>query len=237
MTAGSFVRWTDRFVARRDLPAGARIGVAHRWPSDWGIAQGGDPAAADYLEVEASNGAATRWWNARLHNWHPFDHIVFVELPDGLARGAAVEMRYGSDRHGSPGFRAQTFIEEASPFSLRWQASADGPFVEFARATVAIVGAEPAKLVVQVASRAQAGVAAEVHLRIEDRWGNPATLDASARGGPRRRRRSGARRAREHPGRGLDAHDLRVRPARACTACSRAASARARSKPRATRST
>lgn len=176
MTAGSFVRWTDRFVARRDLPAGARIGVAHRWPSDWGIAQGGDPVAADYLEVETSTGAATRWWNARLHNWHPFDHIVFVELPDGLARGAAVDMRYGSDRHGSPGFRAQTFIEEDSPFSLRWQASADAPFVEFARATVAIVGAEPAKLVVQAASRARAGVAAEVHLRVEDRWGNPAAL-------------------------------------------------------------
>src|SRR2546421_10508135 len=129
MTAGSLQRWTLHCTARIDLPPGARIGVAHRWPSDWGIAQASEPSGVDYVEAACSTGASVRWWNARLHPWHPFDHVLFVELPDGLAAGTSLTLRYGDPRHGSPGFRVQTFLEEASPFSLRWQPDERTPFV------------------------------------------------------------------------------------------------------------
>ena len=178
MTAGALHRFTQRFIAREPLPAGSRIGVAHRWPSDWGVAQASNATAIDYLAAQASDGTSVRWWNARLHNWHPFDHIVFVELPDGLSRDAWIELRYGDGRGGSPGFRAQTFIEEASPFSLRWQRAEAEPWVEFARHAIEIVGAQPHRLVVSAPSRVRAGVPFDVHLRIEDEWGNPARLDA-----------------------------------------------------------
>jgi hypothetical protein len=176
MTAGTLQRWTIGCTARAVLPPGARIGVAHRWPNDWGIAQATDAAGADYLEVACTNGASVRWWNARLHGWHPFDHVLFVELPDGLAASATVALRYGEGRHGSPGFRVQTFIEEASPFSLRWQADERAPFVEFARHTVQIVGARPARIVVSAASHASVDHAFHVHVRVEDVWGNPADV-------------------------------------------------------------
>jgi Protein of unknown function (DUF3604) len=178
MTAGTLQRWTLRFAALIDLPAGARIAVAHRWPSDWGIAQASDPAGVDYLEAETSDGTSVRWWNARLHAWHPFDHIVFVELPDGLQTGESVELRYGEGRGGAPGYRVQTFIEEASPFSLRWQAQDGAPWIEFARHTVEVVGAEAVRLVVSAPSLVASGVPTELHLRVEDGWGNPARLDA-----------------------------------------------------------
>ena len=178
MTAGALERWTLRFTARAEVPPGGRIGIAHRWPSDWGIAQASDPAGIDYLEAEASGGASVRWWNARLHAWHPFDHIVFVELCDGLQAGGVVALRFGDGRRGSPGFRVQTFIEEASPSSLRWQARDGAPWVEFARHTVQIVGARPERLVVTVPSFVAAGKPFDAHVRVEDRWGNPAALDA-----------------------------------------------------------
>ncbi|HVE51662.1 MAG TPA: DUF3604 domain-containing protein [Casimicrobiaceae bacterium] len=177
MTAGTLDRWTLRFVALRDLPAGARIGVAHRWPCDWGIAQASDPQGVDYLEVVVAGGKSVRWWNARLHAWHPFDHIVFVEMSDGLTKGQTMEMRYGEARYGSPGFRVQTFIEEGSPFSLRWQRNDGGAWVEFARHVIAVDGAAPHVLVVTAPSRVAARESFNVHLRIEDRWGNPAALD------------------------------------------------------------
>ncbi|HSV18343.1 MAG TPA: DUF3604 domain-containing protein [Casimicrobiaceae bacterium] len=182
MTAGELQRWTLHCTARmHPLPPGARIGVAHRWPSDWGIAQASDPAAADYFEAACSTGASVRWWNARLHLWHPFDHILFVELPDGLAAGASVALRYGEARHGSPGFRVQTFLEEASPFSLRWQADEGMPFVEFGRHAVQVIGAAPARVVITAPSFVTAGAAADVHVRLEDAWGNPAScVDAVA---------------------------------------------------------
>ena len=178
MTAGALQRWVLQFTPHVELLPGACIGVAHRWPSDWGIAQASDPAGADYLEAKTSNGASVRWWNARLHSWHPFDHIVFAELPEGLAANESVALHYGGSHHGSPGFRVQTFIEEASPFSLRLQAGEDGPWVEFARHTVEVVGAEPARLVVSAPSRVRAGAPFEAHVRIEDKWGNPARVDA-----------------------------------------------------------
>ena len=81
------------------------------------------PPASTTSKWKRPTGTSVRWWNARLHAWHPFDHIVFVELPEGLRAGESVAMRYGEGRLGSPGYRVQTFIEEASPFSLRWQAA------------------------------------------------------------------------------------------------------------------
>lgn len=177
MTAGALQRWTLRFAAQAALPAGARIAVAHRWPSDWGIAQSSDPAGVDYLEAETSDGTSLRWWNARLHAWHPFDHVVFVELPEGLEAGESVALRYGEGRSGSPGYRVQTFIEEASSFSLRWQARDGAPWVELARHAVEIVGAQPARLVVTAPSVVASGAPTELHLRVEDVWGNPARLD------------------------------------------------------------
>jgi hypothetical protein len=176
--AGELARFTLRFTARAALPRNACIAVAHRWPNDWGPPQCTDAAAADYLEARAERSASVRWWTSRLHTWHPFDHATFVELPDGLADGASVELRFGDGAAGSPGFRAQTFIEAASPFSLRWQAAPGAPWVEFARHAVAVVGSAPERLVVTAPSLATAGQPFDLHVRAEDRWGNPAKLDA-----------------------------------------------------------
>ncbi len=181
MTAGTLARWAFSFDARIDLPPGCRIAVAHRWPCDWGHAQGRDPAGVDYLDVRASDGSPVRWWSARLHTWHPFDHVIFVELTDGLDAGAAVTMAFGDDRGGSPGFSVQTFLEEGSPFSLRWRARDGDRWTEFAEHRIEVVGAEPFKLVATVPSRIAPGAPVPLHLRVEDRWGNPATLDAPLR--------------------------------------------------------
>ena len=106
----------------------------------------------------------------------------------GSRAAHSVDMRYGDERGGSPGFRVQTFLEEASPTSLRWQPDNDGPWQEFARHTRAIVGGAPAVLVASAPSRVGAGTPFELHLRLEDRWGNPATLatpiDLEITGGP-----------------------------------------------------
>lgn len=178
MTAGTLGRWTFTFEARAALPAGARLAAAHRWPCDWGTAQGLDPAGADFLDVRTHDGSPARWWTARLHAWHPFDHVLFVELPDGLAVGGTVVMSFGDARAGSPGFRVQTFIEEGSPFSLRWRARETDPWTQVAQHRIEVVGAAPYRLVATVPSRVAPGAPLPLHLRVEDRWGNPATLEA-----------------------------------------------------------
>ena len=173
--AGSLARWEVRFEPARALGRGALLALARRWPSDWGVPQSGDPRAPDYLTTHTSSGAGLRWWSARLHPWHPFDHVLFVELLDPLAAGERLELRFGDGAQGSPGARVQTFIEEASPLSVRLRPSLAARWIEIADLAARVVGTDAHALVATAPSRVAAGEPFRVHLRVEDAWGNPAT--------------------------------------------------------------
>lgn len=110
MTAGTLARWRFVFDARGALPAGARFAVAHRWPCDWGNAHGRNPKGEVCLTARTSDGVPSRWWTARRHLWHPFDHVLFVEVSDGRARGASVEFHFGDGWAGPPGFRVEAHV-------------------------------------------------------------------------------------------------------------------------------
>jgi len=177
ITAGSLARFDVGIDADFSLPPGAELGLARRWPSDWGTPQSSDPAKPDYVQVAAATGRQLRWWNARLHQWHPFDHVLLVALPEGLDRRELLRVRFGAKDEGSPGFTAQTFIEEASPLAVRVRMSDDAPWTELARPAVRITGSKAQRLVLTAPSRIAKGRPFTLHLRAEDEWGNPATLD------------------------------------------------------------
>ncbi len=201
--AGAPTRFTLRVHAQRALPAGTLIAIARRWPSDWGLPQSADPGAVNFLRVAAPTRVPVRWWNTRLHAFHPFDHVTIVELLGRLHADERVELDFGDPSGGSPGFVAQTFIEEASPLVVRISPGA-GPepgaddaiadvgsaalptsaralsaraFVEAGRFTVRVIGTHAHRLVVTAPSRVGVGQRFDVHVRIEDAWGNPSTLD------------------------------------------------------------
>ncbi|MEO6407939.1 MAG: DUF3604 domain-containing protein [Burkholderiaceae bacterium] len=176
LAAGSLARFAIGVEADVDLPPGAELGFARRWPSDWGMPQWRDPSAADFVAIDAGPARQLRWWNARLHAWHPFDHILFVALPDGLGAGERLTLRFGDDREGSPGFTVQTFIEEEAPLSVRLRRSPEAAWTELATLGVRIAGNEPHRLVLTAPSRVAAGQPFELHVRVEDVWGNPSTL-------------------------------------------------------------
>jgi hypothetical protein len=102
----------------------------------------------------------------------------FVRLPDGLPARARCSARFGASEGGSPGFRVQTSSRKPSPLSVRLALPDAGEWMELARPTVRVVGAHAHVLVLTAPSRASAGRAFELHVRVEDRWGNPAILDA-----------------------------------------------------------
>jgi hypothetical protein len=176
VTAGSLASWRITVVPSAPLPAGARIALARRWPSDWGTPQTRDPAAPDYLSATASTGTALRVWTARLHPWHPFDHVLFVELLGALPAGAELRLAFGERSGGSPGANAQTFVEEASPLAVRLCPDAASGWTEVARLETRVAGAAPARWVLTAPSRVVAGEPFEIHARAEDEWGNPATV-------------------------------------------------------------
>lgn len=173
--AGEISRWTVRFETMQALERGTRLALARRWPSDWGMPQADDPTAGDYLTVQATSGAPLRWWTELVYPWHPFDHVLYVELLSSLPAGDRIDLRFGDDRGGSPGAHVQTFIEETSPLSVRLRTGLDGDWCEIARVEVAVEGAEAHTLVASAPSRVSVGEPFQIHLRVEDMWGNPAS--------------------------------------------------------------
>ncbi len=160
------------------LPAGACLALARRWPSDWGTAQWDDPAAINFAQAFTSTSAQPRPTAARRHAWHPFDHVLMAELQQALPAGATLGMRFGGFPGQSPGFQVQTFIEEASPLSVRLLTGADAAWREIARPTVRVQGAAPARLVATAPTQCNANLPMDLHVRVEDIWGNPASLGA-----------------------------------------------------------
>jgi hypothetical protein len=170
-------RYQVSLVADVVLDAGARFAMARRWPSDWGTPQWSRPDAVNFVRVGSSAASRLRWWNVRLHAWHPFDHAMIVELLEPLAPGESLDVRFGDAAEGSPGFDVQTFLEEASPLSIRLCLAPAAPWIELARPVVRVAGTTASRLVVTLPSRVAAGRGFSVHLRAEDSWGNPAVLD------------------------------------------------------------
>lgn len=170
--AGELGRWPVTMRLKRALPRGARLAMARRWPSDWGLPQAGDPAAPDFATVAASNQAPLRWWCERLIPWHPFDHAIIIELLAPMAAGDVVTFQFGATP--GPGARAQSFIEEASPLSIRIAPTGED-WREIARPGVRVVGSAPARLVATAPSHVAPGETFDVHVRVEDKWGNPAS--------------------------------------------------------------
>ncbi len=181
LTAGSTTRFDVSVQAADGLPAGARLAFARRWPSDWGTPQWDRPAAANFVRVHGSGEVRMRWWNVQVHAFHPFDHVTVVELLEPLPADASIGIRFGDPEGGSPGFDVQTFIEEASPLSVRLRVDPVAAWVELARPVVRIVGTAARRVVVTVPGRVRAGRGFELHLRAEDAWGNPAVLDSPVR--------------------------------------------------------
>ncbi|HEV7268912.1 MAG TPA: DUF3604 domain-containing protein [Falsiroseomonas sp.] len=152
----------------RACPAGARVALVRHWPADWAIPQAEDPAAPDHLRVVAEpSGLVLQWERARRLDWHPFDHAIVATLPQAI--GAAEEIVFAS-----PALGAQTFMEERCPLSVRFDADGNGAWVEIARHHLRVTGGAPHRLVATAPSDAAAGETVEVHLRVEDVWGNPA---------------------------------------------------------------
>ena len=171
--AGELVGWSLSIRFAEDKPAGTRIGVARHWPSDWGRLQWDDPWAANYVAVNAASGVRVQLKAVRYEPWHPFDHVLMVELLDPLNADAALSLAFGTGM--SPGVQVQTFVEEKCPLSVRLFDAAGAGWNEIGRVSTRVVGSVPAKLVATAPSIVGVDEPFSVHVRMEDRWGNPAS--------------------------------------------------------------
>ncbi len=180
LEAGEYVTITFHFeVGEEKIAGGGRLGIAWRWPFDWGDLQSEDPKGDGYMAV--STAASEVDIEATYHRKggvDPWPHYISLEVIRGyLARGDRVCLVCGDRTGGSRGWRAPTFMTKSAGFLMvidrdgsgRWVRPPDPP-------SFPVVSAPPVRLVVICPSHAVVGEAVDVLVRGLDRWGNPTSV-------------------------------------------------------------
>ena len=174
--AGSYESFTLTYRAGYfGIDDSGSLKIVMRFASDAGRLQVDDPAAPNYLSVEASNGALLETRYDRKLNVRPWDKTLFIRIVRGFLReGDRIMLNFGDRRAGSPGWRMQTFCEPTFEFKVLVDAFATYSFIELPSSpAIAIVAGAPArwKAVLPTARRVNEPFA--LGIKAEDAWGNP----------------------------------------------------------------
>ena len=174
--AGSFQSFTLTYTAGYfGIDDTGSIKIVHRFASDMGRPQFDDPAAPNYVTVEASNNAVLDVRYDGKQNIRPWDKTLYIKVVRGFLReGERIIVRFGDPRGGSPGMRLQTFREDTFEFRVLVDAIATYNYVELPeQPEVAIVAGAPAMWRAVLPTLRRRGEPFALCLKAEDRWGNP----------------------------------------------------------------
>ena len=167
--AGEFGTWRLIYtVGSKGLADGGRLRIRTDSDTDWGTPQFLDPAAADYMSVTAPDGV-----HCSIQVGGPKSLSVRVH-GRSLVEGEKITLTLGDAGAGSPGSRAQTFLEGQHFFITEVDHEGNGKAVRLAEsARVTIIGGPPVKLVVVAPSTVVVGQAFRLLVKALDQWGNP----------------------------------------------------------------
>src|SRR6185295_3575174 len=168
VVAGSMGTWTITLtVGSAGIDEGGTIKIAQRFASDWQAPQFDKPSEAGYTAVTTTGAAKLRPHYDRKGHDRPWMQCIVIDVFDGsLAPGDTVTIVLGDRSKGSPGIRAQTFIESKHEFRV---------FVDPTNACVAravpncptfpVVSGETVELVCIAGEKP--------FVKGQDKWGNP----------------------------------------------------------------
>lgn len=174
--AGSMGTWTLSYtVGYHGLDDSARILIARRLASNWGVPQFDRPGEAEYTTAWTSRDARLLLhWNTTVYV-RPWKRALVVDVRDGaLWPGDVVKITFGDTTGGGPGSQAQSFREETYEFRVAVDPFGNGVF-ELVQdpPELRIVGGPAERLVVRAPSELVAGEAFAATVVAEDRFGNP----------------------------------------------------------------
>ncbi|MCP4388573.1 MAG: DUF3604 domain-containing protein [Gammaproteobacteria bacterium] len=177
--AGSYQEFTLTYSAGYfGIDDTGSLKIVHRFASDMGKPQFNDPAAANFVSVEASNGAILQVEYDGKRNIRPWDKTLYIKVVRGFLReGDQIIVRFGDRRQGSPGMRIQTFCEDTFEFKVLVDAIATYNYVELPQQPEIKIIPGPAVLFKAILPT-QRCINEKFRLcfKGEDRWGNPTNL-------------------------------------------------------------
>jgi len=177
--AGSYQEFTLTYTAGYfGIDDTGSLKIVHRFASDMGRPQFDNPGAANYVSVEASNGAVLQVEYDMKRNIRPWDKTLYIKVVRGFLReGDQIVVRFGDRREGSPGMRIQTFCEATFEFRVLVDAIATYNYVELPeQPEIAIVPGAPVLFKAILPTLRRKGEVFRLCVKGEDRWGNPSNL-------------------------------------------------------------
>jgi hypothetical protein len=179
VVAGQHGTWTLVYeVGAYGYDERARLKVAWRFASDWGIPQFTEPGRANYTTVRLETACATAVAQIGFEprgQVRPWFKTLVVSVADGsLYPGDRIWITVGDTSGGGPGSRAQTFRERGcewrffvDPFGTELYAALDpSPKID-------VVGGALHRLVVVAPTTVRGGEPFDALVKAEDVWGNP----------------------------------------------------------------
>jgi hypothetical protein len=174
--AGSFHEFTLTYTAGFfGIDDTGSLKIVHRFASDIGKPQFDQPAAANYVTVEASNGAELHVEYDGKRNVRPWDKTLFIRVVKGFLRqGDRIVVRFGDRRQGSPGMRMQTFHEPTFEFKVLVDPWATYTYVELPnQPIISIVAGPPVQFKLVAPTQVRVNEPFRIGFKGEDKWGNP----------------------------------------------------------------
>ena len=174
--AGSYQSFTVTYTAGFfGIDDTGSIKIVQRFASDMGRPQFDDPAAANYVSVEASNGAVLHAEYDMKRNIRPWDKTLYIKVVRGFLReGDRIVVRFGDPRGGCPGIRVQTFCEETFEFRVLVDAIATYNYVELpVQPEIGIKPGPPVLWKAILPTLRRRKQAFQLAIKGEDKWGNP----------------------------------------------------------------
>ena len=182
VVAGSFGTWTIVYtVGKYGIDSGGQVKIARRLVSDWGRPQMDDPQAEGYTTVTTSGAAKVRASWQQKGYIRPKTPAIVLDIYDGsLSPDDTITIVIGDTSQGSPGIRAQTYLEsEFEFFVVVDPTNSTDPRPIEDRLLLEVVSAEIASIVCIVPSQATIDTPVEIFVKGEDMWRNPTPAPAN----------------------------------------------------------
>ncbi|MCA9654423.1 MAG: DUF3604 domain-containing protein [Myxococcales bacterium] len=176
VVAGSVGQWTLTYtVGSYGIDEGGTIKIARRFAADWERPQFDRPGEPAFCRVSTDGEASLAVRYDPKAHLRPWMRCIVIDVYDGcLAPGDVVTIVLGERSEGSPGIRAQTFLERAHELRVLVDPT-NACLVRRLPSSpvISIVAGEPVSVVPIVPTRARVDEAVAVFLKGEDAWGNP----------------------------------------------------------------
>ncbi|MBN34677.1 MAG: DUF3604 domain-containing protein [Rhodospirillaceae bacterium] len=163
---------------RFGMDGGGGLKIVFRFTGDWGLLQGDEPDAINYVSATNSRGHPMRVSYDDVGHTRPWYQALRILMPVGhLDEGDTITVLLGDTSQGSPGMAVQSCAEQDFRFTTLVDVAATNLYIPVTESPVVpIVAGEPEHWHAVLPTLRRPGEPFRLGLRAEDRWGNPTPL-------------------------------------------------------------